>query len=179
MKWESLAWLDARYEVSSAGEVRSWCNSNGGRAATPRVLKQHIPRNGYAQVRLPQNGAFKWFTIHRLVLRAFTGVFGEQGNHKNGDKLDNRRVNLEWCTMSENMKHSFRVLGRPAPRPLLGQSNIKLCKPVQQLTLEGVVVKEWPSLAAARKAGFGASEISAVCRGLRPKHENFVWQYLN
>lgn len=31
-------------------------------------------------------------------------------NHKNGIKSDNRLKNLEWCTQSENMIHSFYVL---------------------------------------------------------------------
>ncbi len=34
----------------------------------------------------------------------------EQANHKNGIRDDDRLENLEWCTQSENMKHSFQVL---------------------------------------------------------------------
>lgn len=54
------------------------------------------------------------FLINRFVLMAFLGLPapGQECNHKNGIKTDNRVENLEWLTKSENSLHACRVLGK-------------------------------------------------------------------
>jgi DNA-binding CsgD family transcriptional regulator len=46
------------------------------------------------------------------VLIAFKGLPlpGQEGNHKNGDKADNRLIKLEWITHKENVRHRFHTL---------------------------------------------------------------------
>lgn len=173
MIWRNLSWIDVRYEVSDTGLVRS---SAQGPA---RLLKPNTSNSGYAQVRLPVAvGKFKWFAVHRLALQAFTGVVGEQCNHKNGNRLDNTIANLEWCTMSENMRHAYRALGRV--RPGLGKTGT-LCKnsrPVVQANMDGSVVRVWPAQAdAERDGGFDAGLISLVCTGMRRSHAGFIWRH--
>lgn len=182
MKKLALDWIDARYYVDEAGDVFSTADSHGGVGHMKR-LKVNVSNSGYLQVRLPHpdgHDGFKWFLVHRLVLRAFTGVDGDQGNHKNGVKWDNRATNLEWCTMSENMQHSYRVLGRIPPRAALGKFGALNpgSKRVAQLTLTGELVKVWDAVQDARRAGFSAGNISAVCLGKRRAHAGFVWKHI-
>lgn len=84
-------------------------NARVGRALTPHVNR----RTGYAQVTLHSSRQ----TVRRvapLVCRAFHGPpkHGQEVNHKNGRKNDDRASNLEWVTRSENCRHRSRVLGK-------------------------------------------------------------------
>lgn len=76
-----------------------------------KPLKGHIDRCGYREVLLSENGKTKNYLVHRLILATFRPISNMEDydvNHKNGDKLDNRLSNLEWCTRSANITHSYR-----------------------------------------------------------------------
>lgn len=64
---------------------------------------------GYWRVKLSREGAKRRFLLHRLVLAAFVGPAPEgfEANHRNGRKRDNRLVNLEWATRSDNQLHAI------------------------------------------------------------------------
>ena len=76
-------------------------------------LHGSINRYGYMIVTLMVNGKRISIGEHTLVARAFCNGYkdGLQVNHLNGIRNDNRACNLEWCTASENMRHSVDVLG--------------------------------------------------------------------
>lgn len=74
-------------------------------------LKGRIDRCGYHEVVLSENGKSKSWLVHRLVLSTFVPVERMDQldvNHRNGTKIDNRLENLEWCTRSENTRHSYQ-----------------------------------------------------------------------
>ena len=88
------------YEISNLGNIR--------KKKTKRQLIGSISIHGYKRVTLSRNSILTNKTIHRLVLQSFLGHKEDLVvNHKNGIKTDNRLENLEWCTISENTKHSF------------------------------------------------------------------------
>jgi hypothetical protein len=66
--------------------------------------------------------------VHRIIWQSFNGPIpdGFEINHKNGVKHDNRLVNLEPVTKSENAAHAFRVLGRVHPQRGSRAKNAKL-----------------------------------------------------
>lgn len=98
--WRSVE-NNSKYEVSNEGRVR--------RASNKRLLKL-TTSNGYKRVMLGQKGPI--VLVHRLVLSAFlrSPIEKEECNHKNGIRSDNRLVNLEWCTRSENVLHKINIL---------------------------------------------------------------------
>lgn len=64
------------------------------------------------------NGKKKTFRVHRLVLMAFNPIENMENlevNHIDGDKTNNKLINLEWCSSSENQKHAFKQ-GLQKPR---------------------------------------------------------------
>lgn len=52
--------------------------------------------------------------LHRLVAESFipNPDGNPQVNHKDGNKINNHRSNLEWVTRKKNVKHSFEKLSR-------------------------------------------------------------------
>lgn len=78
-----------------------------------RMLKLHN-NNGYLMVYLKyDNGISKWQYVHRLVARQFIPIPDKQGelrvNHKDGNKANNNVHNLEWTTISENIRHAIKT----------------------------------------------------------------------
>lgn len=100
--------LEDRYSVSSDGRIYSHINN--------RFLKPGLNNGWYIQVVLiGADGHRNVRRIHRLVANAFLDKPSGSKldvNHKNGIKSDNRASNLEWCSRSENVKHSYRCLTR-------------------------------------------------------------------
>ena len=134
---------------------------------------------GYPMVIIRINSSPRAMYVHRLI--AITFILNpenkEQVNHKNGIKHDNRLENLEWMTRSENMKHGFKVLGN-IPY-MLGRTNYDspLSKPIEQLDMSGVLIKEWGSMSEADRSGFNQGCISACCLGKRSKHKGYKWKF--
>tara|TARA_R110000782_G_scaffold256125_1_gene345015 strand:- start:863 stop:1375 length:513 start_codon:yes stop_codon:yes gene_type:complete len=106
------------YLITKNGTIFS---RNFKRSGFPKEIKHYIHRQGYHRVELCNESKRRKFLVHRLVMLTFKGEpNGLQVNHKNGIKSDNRLSNLEYCTASYNVKHSFK-LGLSIP--LKGENN--------------------------------------------------------
>jgi len=125
--WRAVAGYERLYQISNLGNVRSLDRAirerNTGKIVN-RKGKQLKPcvNTGYLAVGLGRHGAIKTHRVHRLVASAFIAGRNEKNcvtNHKNGDKLDNRAKNLEWCSIGYNLKHAYNMglkQGRYYPR---------------------------------------------------------------
>jgi len=112
--WKDIDGYEGYYQVSNMGRVRSVDrvvehNKGGYCQLKGRLLKLYTTKKGYDRVNLNKNGKIKFFLVHRLVTQAFipNPESKPQVNHIDGVKTNNNVSNLEWCTPSENIKHSF------------------------------------------------------------------------
>lgn len=115
-----------KYLVSSCGQVYS--------LSSKRYIVQNQTPSGYKYVSIIRAGDGSKYTgqfVHRLVLKAFVGEpkEGQQANHINGIKHDNRLENLEWVSRSENMKHALAnglssIKGENHHRAILNDSQV-------------------------------------------------------
>lgn len=132
--WKPIHGYNGLYEISNLGRVKGIRKSYLGRwgaqvALSEKILKCKQESNGYWRIGLLDENRVRVFhLIHRLVAIAFIPNPDNlpEVNHKYGDKSDNRAATLEWITTSQNVRHSYDVLGKQGPKgEKQGRSKLK------------------------------------------------------
>ena len=86
-------------------------------AAAVQQYKWHASKTSdghyYARGYVQQSGKWVKVYMHRYLTGAAKGV---DVDHKNGNALDNRRINLRVCTHAENMRNQRARVARPGSR---------------------------------------------------------------
>lgn len=178
--------MDAGYEVSSEGRVRSKdrmvpqkaCGRAAGyqRLLPGRLLKPFLSKStGYLQVNFSGKARH---SVHRLVAMEFCQGYedGRVVNHKNGDRSDNRSENLEWTTPAENNSHAFRELGRtPTSLGKFGGEHPASKAVIGTDLLTGEQFYYESAMDAVRE-GFDSGSISHCCSGRMKKHKGRSWR---
>lgn len=127
-EWKDVPRFEKSYQVSNMGRVRSVGRYAETKAfgggfywIHEKILKQEPVKNGYLRVTVSIKGKTKRFISHRLVALVWVENPNKYKfvNHKKGIKTDNRATEIEWCTSSENEKHSYRRLGKVSPEAKL------------------------------------------------------------
>ena len=102
--WKDIKGYEGLYKISNLGNCYS--------IKSDRKIKCFDNGHGYLFYPLHKEGKTKQFYMHRLIAINFVPNYYNKPfvNHINGIKSDNRIDNLEWCTATENLLHSYRVL---------------------------------------------------------------------
>lgn len=183
-KWKWIVYnghdFTGKYMVSDCGRIRSVDRFTEkqhqfyrGRIISQRdSSKSHVrSKTKYKTVTLYDNGKSIDIEVHRIVATAFIENPGGKKcvNHKDGNGSNNSVDNLEWCTHSENVRHSMDILGND-PRKWKS-------KRVLQKTVDGKLIKEWESAwEIQRQLKFSQVSISRCCR--RQKKSGIIYGYL-
>jgi hypothetical protein len=112
-----------KYEISNKGRIRR-LYLKGYRYRKPVI------QSGYCSVTFSIGLKFKKYQIHRLVALAFIDNKYNKPcvNHIDGNGLNNNVSNLEWCTYSENERHSYDILGKINPIRKLSNNQVEFIR---------------------------------------------------
>lgn len=173
-----IPYFEGMYQISNYGCVKS-CDRIISNGVFKRgiILKLMKTKKGYLRVDLSKNGKRYSFQVHRLVAMVFIPNKDNKPcvDHINGNKCDNRVVNLRWCTNLENVYYSMDN----KTKHIITPEESSTARKVAKLDLQGNEIEIYPSISeAARKNGIkSATKISSVCNGFRHTAGGFKWEY--
>ena len=174
------------FKVSNLGRILSLNYRRTGRA---ELMKLYERPNGYLQVSLSKNEKKDWIYVHQLVAETFLPnpenkpcinhkIEGDEGKKINivffneDGTVDEEKSTIEWVTYKENSNYGTRN-----ERIFEKTTNGKLSKPVLQLSLDGELIREWPSTKEAERNGFNHCNICQCCNGKQKTYKGFRWMY--
>lgn len=158
-----INYLNTNYSVSNLGRVRNDQNNN--------LLTGYQTEQGYIRLSLRINNKTVPIFLHRMIYFGFHPEEDQNRinyvvNHKDGNKTNNILDNLEYISQTDNMIHSHYNL------------NSKVIKACAQFSLNGELLKVYPSLSeAAKQVGGCNSGISQACLGRIKTYKGYIWKY--
>lgn len=108
-EWKDIDCFDIKpgyYQISNRGKILSMLTD------PPRLMKLRVDADGYCRLHLANTlPVRRKYQVHRLVGALFVKGYKPelQVNHIDGNKLNNYWYNLEWVTVSENIKHAYML----------------------------------------------------------------------
>lgn len=111
-EWRPVLGYEGIYEVSSVGDVKRLGVPDAiGRPRRERPIRPLVGNVGYHTLSLGRNKHLRSARVHNLVADAFLGPrpAGMEVNHIDGDKLNNRVENLEYCSRTANQRHAVSL----------------------------------------------------------------------
>ena len=151
------------YAVTEEGQVWSY--------RSKKFLKPYTDGHGYLKVKFCTGGGNVQRRVHRIVLETFNPVEGMEElevNHLDENKLNNNLSNLSWTTRLENIRYGTGIQ----------RSAEKRGKAVEQYTMDGELIAEYPSMSEAeRQVGISNSNISRVCNGHGVSAGGYIWRF--
>ena len=154
--------LLSKYQVSNLGKIKN--------KRTQYILTQNPRKDGYISNNLLlDDHTWKSILIHILIAKTFIDNIENKPtvNHINIKRHDNRVINLEWATYSEQSfkenKNKYTTSGG---------------KSINQYDLNGNFIKTWnKAIDADNELNINRKNILKVLKGDRKQSGGFIWKY--
>lgn len=164
--WKDIKGYEGFYQVSNLGRVKSNYNKKDNELT---IKKTYVNDHGYEIVNLYNHISKKGYKcrVHRLVAEAFNK--NEHGynvvNHIDGNKLNNNSNNLEYCSVSDNVKHAYDI-------------GLRKTKSIIQFDKQNNIIKKWFNATDIEKTlNIWHSNVIKCCLGKRKTAGGYVWKY--
>lgn len=188
--WKPIKGFEGLYEISNTGLVKSLRrevpNNGGISIVKEKILKPQKEKNGYLRIGLNKRNKKYMFLIHRLIAESFIPNVNNYAeiNHKDGNKSNNNVDNLEWCSRSYNIKHSYinklrnTDINRKNAKKMIEKNKRK----VVQKDLNGNMINIFDSIKEAGElTNIDKTNICSVCKhkGYYKTAGGYIWEYYN
>lgn len=139
--WKDIPRFENYYQASNFGRIKSlkreifWHKDKKKRPIRERILHCYLNGMGYRTVTLWKDGISKIYKVHRLIGFAFIPNLNNlpEINHKDLNRENNNVNNIEWCSPSYNLKHSYDNSDRVSK---IRGINARDCKLTEKQVLE-------------------------------------------
>lgn len=174
--WKDVPGFEGLYQVSNLGRVKSLPRQRKGRGkgyrTTPEKVLKPIRVGDYLGVQLCDLTHHEKRYVHRMVAMAFLDnpENKTEVNHIDGNKYNNKVINLEWCTHSENGVHAFRTGLRKAATPRNKKKVVLVSYDKSQLIFDSIAE-------AADFLGVAQSGVSRSCSSSKRTVKGYKAEY--
>jgi len=168
--WKDIPHYEGRYQVSNLGRVRSCDRYSNNHFWKQQILKLRLAKtdnSGY-KVCLWNNNKCKYYLVARLVASAFYGESNLTVNHIDGNRLNNKVENLEWCSRAENIRKGFEDgLYTTQKKTILINKETKVIKEFRSMSL------------ASKEMNKDVGYISNNLKKGRKENKTYIWEVNN
>lgn len=127
-EWKDVPGYEGKYKVSTFGNVKSL---NYNRTNIEKILKPIVNNSNYYNIKLSKDNKVKTIQIHKLVSIVFLNHIPDNMNsiidHIDGNKLNNKLINLRICTARENASFDNKINTKNKTSKYIGVSWNKKC----------------------------------------------------